>query len=89
MERLTVASAAMLSLDREAAEDLAEATLDDLKAGLPFAPFLSVRDEARSWAAVASRRELRAYLGAIWGQMPKGEQVGFLRAARQTRSAAA
>ena len=35
IERLTIASAALMSLDRDAAEQLAEATLSDLRAARP------------------------------------------------------
>lgn len=89
MERLTIASAAMMALDLDAAEELAEATLRDLCAGSPITPFTTLREEARDWATFASQGELRAYLGAIWGRMPEAEKAGFLSAARPKRRAAA
>jgi hypothetical protein len=89
IERLTVASAAMLSLDREAAENLAEATLTDLRSGSPIAPFTTLREEARSWAAWASPGERRVYMAACWGKLPEAERQGFLRAVRASKQRAA
>jgi hypothetical protein len=87
-ERLTVASAAMLALDRDTAEQLAEATLHDLRAGSPVPPFATLHEAARDWATFASPEELKAYLGAIWGRLPEAERQGFLSAARVARRAA-
>ena len=89
-ERLGFASAGILSLDRGDAEELAEATLHDLRAGPPVPPFVEVREEARDWAAFASPGELRAYLSASWNRLPEVERARFLSAARpkQRRAAA-
>ena len=81
-------AAALRSLPPDAAEELAETTLHDLREGVPVPPFFSLRDEARNWASLASPGELKAYLGAIWGRLPEAERQGFLRAARPKRRAA-
>lgn len=88
-ERMILATAAILSLDRANAEELAETTISHLRTGLPVAPFTTLREEARNWAALASPGELRAYLGAIWGRLSEAERVSFLRAARPKQRAAA
>lgn len=87
-ERLYGAIAFLKSLDRDTAEELAEGALGDIRFGPPVPPFLGVRDEARDWAALASRSELRAYLGAIWGRIPDTEKARFLSAAKPKRRAA-
>ena len=84
-----LASAGMLSLDRDTAEELAEAALCDLRTGSPIPPFTTLREEARDWATFASRGELRAYLGAIWNRLPGAERASFLNAVRPKRTAAA
>ena len=88
-ERLTFASAALLSLDADTAEELAEATLADLREGVPVPPFSTLREEARDWAAFASPGELRAYLGACWNRLPEAERARFLSAVRPKRRVAA
>ncbi len=89
-ERLTVASAGMLSIDCDTAEELAEATLYDARVGEPVSDplFTPLREEARGWATFASRGELKAYLGAIWGRLPETERTSFLSAVRPKRRAA-
>ena len=87
-QRVADAAAALRSLPPDAAEELAETTLHDLREGVPVPPFFSLRDEARNWASLASPGELKAYLGAIWGRLPEAERQGFLRAARPKRRAA-
>jgi len=82
------AAAALRSLPPDAAEELAEAVLADLRTGEPIPPFTSLRDEARDWATFASRGELKAYLGAIWGRLPEAERQSFLIAVRPKRRAA-
>ena len=81
-------AAALRSLPPDAAEELAETTLHDLREGVPVPPFFSLRDEARNWASLASPGELKAYLSAIWGRLPEAERQGFLRAVRPKRRAA-
>ena len=86
--RVAEAAAALRSLSRDDAEELAEAVLHDLREGEPVPPFDELRTEARDWAAFASPGELKAYLGAIWGRLPEAERQGFLRAVRPKRRAA-
>ncbi len=81
-------AAALRSLPPDAAEELAEAALADLREGVPVPPFISLRDEARNWASLASLGELKAYLGAIWGRLPEAERASFLSAVRPKRRAA-
>lgn len=88
-ERMTLATAAIMSLDRANAEELAETTLRHLCTGLPVAPFNTLREEARNWAALASPGEVRAYIGACWNRLPEVEQARFLSATRPMRRAAA
>ena len=87
-ERIWLAISSLLALPPDDAEELAEAALHDLRAGPPIPPFMSIRDAAMSWATFASRGELRAYLGAIWGRLPDAERTSFLGAARPKRRAA-
>jgi len=87
-ERLCLASAALMSLDRDTAEQLAESVLYDARQGAPVPPFDGLRAEARDWAAFASRGEVRAYLGACWNRLPEAEQARFLSAVRSKRRAA-
>ena len=79
---------ALRSLPPDAAEELAEAALADLREGVPVPPFITLRDEARNWASLASPGELKAYLAAIWGRLPATERQGFLGAVRPKRRAA-
>ncbi len=81
-------AAALRSLPPDAAEELAEAALHDLREGEPVPPFTSLRDEARDWATFASPGELKAYLGAIWGRLPEAERQSFMSAVRPKRRAA-
>ena len=81
MERLTIASAAMMALDLDAAEELAEAALHDLRAGSPTVTFWSLRDEVRDWAFFASRAERCHYLAAAWGQISPDDRRRFIQRA--------
>ncbi len=87
-QRVADAAATLRSLPPDAAEELAEAVLHDLREGEPVPPFANLRDEARDWATFASRGELKAYLGAIWGRLPEAERQSFLSAVRPKRRAA-
>ena len=79
---------ALRSLPPGVAEELAEATLADLRTGVPVPPFISLRDEARNWASLASPGELKAYLAAIWGRLPEAERQSFMSAIRSKLRAA-
>ena len=80
-QRLTIAAAAMFALPPDTAEELAEATLHDLRAGPPTVWFWSLRDESLSWAMFASRAERCHYLAAAWGQLSPDDRRRFLRRA--------
>lgn len=82
IERLTLASAAMMALDAKDAERLAVAALGDLRRGPPLPPFTDLRAEARLWAEWASPAERRAYMAATWHLLPERDRLAFLRAAR-------
>lgn len=86
LERMTVAGAAMLSLDIEDAERLAETALADLRRGQPVPAFAGVREEARLWAQWASPAECRAYMAACWNQLPETDHATFLRATKRRAS---
>jgi hypothetical protein len=88
-ERLFLATVAMLALDRDVAEELAETTLGDVRVGRPVPPFTMLREEARNWAALASPGEQRAYMAACWTHLPEAERKSFLSAARPKRRMAA
>jgi len=88
-ERLTLAGAALLSLERGSLEKLAEAALHDVRTGPPIPPFATLREEARNWVALAAPGELRAYFSAIWAVMPEVERIRFLKAVRFNQRTAA
>ena len=81
-QRVWLGASAMMALDAEDAEALAEAVLDDIRAGAPPVWFWSLRDEAREWAFFASPGEVKTYFSACWHRLPDRDQRGFLRAAR-------
>lgn len=78
--RLVIASGAVMSLDREDAEQLAEATLVDLRRGAPVPPFGAVEEEARCWASFASRAELESYAAAALYRLPPARRRAILAA---------
>ena len=80
-ERIWLAISSLLSLPPDEAEEVAEATLHDLRAGPPVVWFWSLRDEARDWAFFASRAERCHYLAAAWGQISPDDRRRFLRRA--------
>jgi hypothetical protein len=80
-QRLWLGASSMLALPADTAEQLSEAVLHDLRAGPPPVTFWSLRDEAISWAAFASRSEKCHYLAAIWGQLSDDDRGRFLRRA--------
>lgn len=82
-QRIVLAAGALHALDPDLREDVAEAVLDDLRAGPPVVPLLDVRAEAREWAAWASRGELRAYMGAIWNRLAEADRADFLRTVKR------
>lgn len=81
-ERLLVANAATLSLNRDAAERLAGAMLEDARRGAPIPPLDDIEGEAATWAAWAAPAERRAYVAAIWRHLLPSERRAFLEAGR-------
>lgn len=77
----------LMALPAEDRETLAETALADLRAGPPVPPFTTLRDVARTWAALACRCELRAYLGACWGRLPETDRASFLREMKRRAAA--
>lgn len=96
-ERLTIASATMLSLDRDAAEELAEAALADIRAGEEAPAFTGFRHRHRSppLTRVEQRRadaiqfegSPRAILAAAWVGASDRDRRDLVN--RATRRAAA
>lgn len=54
------------------------AALDDLRPGQPIAAFQSLMIEANSWAAFATRNELKCYAVAAFNAMRSVDQAAFL-----------
>ena len=80
-QRIYLGAACLWSLPPDAAEELAEAALCDLRAGEPTLPFINLRDEAKSWAMFASRAERCNYLAAAWGELAVDDRSRFMRRA--------
>jgi hypothetical protein len=58
---------------------LMEAALDDLRAGMPRAVFLSsIMAEATFWAGLATRSECKAYALAAYSRLSAADQSAFL-----------
>jgi hypothetical protein len=70
---------AIAECDPDDACKVMEAAISDLRRGMPIAPFLTIMDEARTWASFAMRAELKAYCLACFEHMPKSDQGAFLR----------
>lgn len=75
--RFLLAIGALMALDPEDREALAEAALGDSRAGPPLPPFADLRAEAADWAAWASPGERRAYLAATWNALPNHDRRAF------------
>jgi hypothetical protein len=75
-ERAMLAYAALRSLDPDNAETVARSVLGGADGPLPT--FLSPMDDARFWASVANRLELKAYTFAAFEAMDKRDQTAFL-----------
>lgn len=61
----------------DAAITLCHAALADWRAGRPQAPFWSIPEEARDWAALASTEELKYYGAAIFNALQVNDQRAF------------
>ena len=80
-ERGALAWAALRSLDRDHARDVANTVIQD--AGAPLPPFIDPMDEAAYWADIASPEELRAYTLATFNRLPREAQADFLAHVRR------
>ena len=74
----TVLCHAILDCDPADACEIMAVAYDDLRAGMPIAPFLGVMDEAGFWADMATRAELKAYCLACYTRLPATDQAAFL-----------
>ncbi|MCW2302621.1 hypothetical protein M2324_001005 [Rhodovulum sulfidophilum] len=75
--RASLAYAALRSLEPEQAEMTAATVLR--AAGAPMPPFLRGMEEARFWASLANRAELKAFALASFEAMAPHDQTAFLR----------
>ncbi|WP_133065826.1 hypothetical protein [Mameliella alba] len=76
-ERAALAFASLRSLAPDHAELTARAAIR--AAGAPVPAFLGQMNEARSWAAFASRSELKAYAAAAYAALSPKDQAAFFR----------
>lgn len=76
-ERAALLLSALASLDLDEALFLLKHTIGG--AGYPLPAFLGGMDDARFWAASASRSELKAYALACFEAMPSGDQAAFFQ----------
>jgi hypothetical protein len=76
-ERAQLASAVLAALRPDLAEEVASASLG--AAGRPLPSFLGGMEDARFWASMASRRELKAYALAAFGAMGPKDQAAFFQ----------
>lgn len=85
-ERAALAFAALQSLSPELAEMTAAHALG--ASGSPLPPFLGGMDEARLWAACASRTEHKAFALAAFEALTPSDQAAFLHHVSQKDQAA-
>ena len=77
VERAQLAFVALASLDKDDAVMAAAAALGAVGEVSPA--FLGGMADARSWASLASREELRCHALAAFEAMPPGDQAAFFR----------
>ena len=77
MERVALAFSALNSLDLDIAELTAAASIGS--AGAPLPPFLGGIEEARSWASIANRSELKTHALAAYEAMNARDQIAFFQ----------
>lgn len=57
---------------------LLELAVDHFRAGQPIPPLMSYMDEARSWASLACRAELKAYAAAICERLTAADLAALI-----------
>lgn len=77
-EKATALCSAIADCHPDDAVTILSAALDDLRPGQPVAAFRSVMIEADSWAAFATRNELKCYSLAAFAAMRPADQKAFL-----------
>ena len=65
-----------------------EAIIEGLRAGMPLPFYGRVMDEARFWATMATRAELKAYCAAAFARLTPEDQDAFRAFISQERAAA-
>lgn len=85
-ERASLAWSALRTLDAEQAELVAETALSF--AGYPLPSFLSPKDDAQSWASLATLTERKAYALAAYEALPAREQMAFRKQISEMQVAA-
>lgn len=80
------AFASLVRLQPDDAELTAQAAIEH--AGSPLPPFLAPMSDARFWASMASRAELKAYCWAAWEALSQRDQAAFLAKTDDRRAAA-
>lgn len=90
--RLAAATALCLAIskcDPADAVKIMAAALNDLRVGMPIAPFDGVMDEALLWADFAMPEEIEAYAVACFKSMAPGRQRDFLAWAARSEAGSA
>ncbi|KQI67601.1 hypothetical protein AN189_14920 [Loktanella sp. 3ANDIMAR09] len=86
IERAMIAWAALTSLDCDTAQEVASVALKG--AGYPLPSEVDAMDDARWWAARASRQEVKAFALASFEAMPLTDRQAFLAYVSAARAAA-
>lgn len=79
---------AVVGLPPEDRLPLLEIAVDHFRAAEPIPPLFSYMQEARSWASLACRGELKAYCAACWERLSPEDQSAFRTFITQERAAA-
>ena len=75
-ERAALAWAVLRTLSEDHQEKVVETVAGG--AGVPRAPLMAPMDDARWWAGIASRNELKAYCLASFEALPATDRAAFL-----------
>ncbi|MEM0990810.1 MAG: hypothetical protein AAGK00_18225 [Pseudomonadota bacterium] len=77
-ERATVAATILGTLSPAMAELIAQDTLDHLRQGPPVAPFWNLKEEAATWAELASPAEIAVYAWVAFHALTLDRRTRFL-----------